>query len=214
MADVYLAISTSQVVAMKRPTKTLLLDAAEELFADKGYKATSMEDISSAVGIRPSAIYKHFKNKQELYEAVLDRMVQPFFAMLERFAPDTQAIDYVSTIFNYHIAHPTLAKFALHATLRGGEQRQLLLERWFNPFWARSLERVASSKKLGPGKTDHHRSIFMAFNHMMLGYVAMAPLNESTLGFNPLEAGAISSQVSIMTQLAESLLDAGAADPN
>lgn len=197
---------------MKRPTKTLLLDAAEELFADKGYKATSMEDISGAVGIRPSAIYKHFKNKQELYEAVLERMVQPFFAMLERFDPDANALDYVSTIFNYHIAHPTLAKFALHATLRGGEQRQLLLERWFNPFWSLSLGRVSGSKKLGHGRVARHRSIFMAFNHMMLGYVAMAPLNESTLKFNPLDPDAIRSQVDIMVQLAGTLMEQSMAE--
>jgi len=198
---------------MKRPTKTLLLDAAEELFADKGYKATSMEDISGAVSIRPSAIYKHFKNKQELYEAVLERMVQPFFTMLERFDPDSNALDYVSTIFNYHIAHPTLAKFALHATLRGGEQRQLLLERWFNPFWSLSLERVSRGKKLGHDKIARQRSIFMAFNHMMLGYVAMAPLNETTLKFNPLDADAISAQVHIMVQLASSLMDQTVAEP-
>lgn len=191
---------------MKRPTKTLLLDAAEDFFADKGYKATSMEDISGAVSIRPSAIYKHFKNKQELYEAVMDRMVQPFFAMLDRFDPDTNALDYVSTVFNYHIQHPTLAKFALHATLRGGEQRQLLLERWFNPFWALSLERVSSSKKLGHGSIERHRSVFMAFNHMMLGYVAMAPLNEATLGFDPLNEAAIKSQIDILVQLAATLM--------
>jgi len=143
---------------------------------------------------------------------VLERMVQPFFAMLEGFDPDSNAVDYVSTIFNYHITHPTLAKFALHATLRGGEQRQLLLERWFNPFWSLSLARVSNSKKLGHGKIARHRSIFMAYNHMMLGYVAMAPLNETTLRFNPLDADAINSQINIMAQLAGSLMEQAVAE--
>lgn len=190
---------------MKRPTKTLLLDAAEELFADKGYKATSMEDISSAVSIRPSAIYKHFRNKQELYEAVLDRMVAPFFEMLERFDPDTNALDYVSTVFNYHLNNPTLAKFALHATLRGGEQRQLLLERWFKRFWEINLARVNNSKALGHRSLERHRAVFMSFNHMMLGYVAMAPLNELALDFDPLKKDSIKSQIDIMVQLAATL---------
>lgn len=48
---------------MKRPTKKLLINAAIDMLATKGPKATTMEDIAAIVGIRPSAIYKHFKNK-------------------------------------------------------------------------------------------------------------------------------------------------------
>ena len=40
--------------------KTRILDAAEDLFANKGYGATSIVDIAAAVGIRGPAIYKHY----------------------------------------------------------------------------------------------------------------------------------------------------------
>ena len=53
-------------------TKTKIYYAALELFAKKGYKATTVREIAKAVGIQQSAIYNHFKNK----EAILDEIIQ------------------------------------------------------------------------------------------------------------------------------------------
>ena len=53
-------------------TKTKIYNAALELFAKKGYKATTVREIAKAVGIQQSAIYNHFKNK----EAILDEIIQ------------------------------------------------------------------------------------------------------------------------------------------
>ena len=53
-------------------TKTKIYNAALELFAKKGYKATTVREIAKAVGIQQSAIYNHFKNK----EAILDEIIE------------------------------------------------------------------------------------------------------------------------------------------
>jgi AcrR family transcriptional regulator len=47
-----------------------LLQAALDLFATKGYWATTMEDIGRAVGVTGPAIYRHFRGKQDLFQAV------------------------------------------------------------------------------------------------------------------------------------------------
>lgn len=54
-----------------RDTRRDLIEAALELFAEKGYFGTSLRDIATAVGIRESAIYHHFADKAALFEAVL-----------------------------------------------------------------------------------------------------------------------------------------------
>lgn len=41
-------------------------------FAEKGYAATSMEDVAAAAGITKLIVYRHFESKQELYDAVLE----------------------------------------------------------------------------------------------------------------------------------------------
>lgn len=52
-------------------TKERILHEALELFSIRGYEAVSMRDISSAVGIRESSLYKHYAGKQGILEAII-----------------------------------------------------------------------------------------------------------------------------------------------
>ncbi len=52
-------------------TKEKILECAITLFSERGYVAVSVRDIARAVGVRESALYKHFQNKQ----AILDEIV-------------------------------------------------------------------------------------------------------------------------------------------
>jgi AcrR family transcriptional regulator len=60
-------------------TRSLLLDAAEEVFAEKGFMAASLDDIAHAAGYTKGAIYKHFVTKEELFLAVSDRYWRRYF---------------------------------------------------------------------------------------------------------------------------------------
>lgn len=55
-------------------TKELILDAALDLFSRQGFDGTGIRDISGAVGIRESALYKHFRGKQEIFDSLVERM--------------------------------------------------------------------------------------------------------------------------------------------
>ena len=52
-------------------TRQAILDAALDLFADKGFFGTSLRDVASAVGVRESALYNYFAGKEALFEALL-----------------------------------------------------------------------------------------------------------------------------------------------
>ena len=56
-------------------SRSQLLDAAEALFARKGFEATTVKEIGRATGLNPALIYYYFAGKEELYKAVLERMV-------------------------------------------------------------------------------------------------------------------------------------------
>src|SRR5271154_6673616 len=61
-------------ITKRRPiTITALLDAAMELFAEKGYGATSIPDICARAGLTKGAFYSNFANKDALFLALLDR---------------------------------------------------------------------------------------------------------------------------------------------
>lgn len=60
-------------------TRSLLLDAAEDVFAEKGFAPATLDDIAHAAGYTKGAIYKHFATKEELFLAVSDRYWRRYF---------------------------------------------------------------------------------------------------------------------------------------
>ena len=58
-------------------TKDRILDAAEALFMEHGFEATSLRAITAAAGVNLAAVNYHFGSKEELFQAVLTRRLDP-----------------------------------------------------------------------------------------------------------------------------------------
>lgn len=58
-------------------TREMLLDAAEHVFLEKGVAATTLEDIARKAGMTRGAVYWHFENKQDLFDAMHARVKLP-----------------------------------------------------------------------------------------------------------------------------------------
>jgi AcrR family transcriptional regulator len=76
-------------------TKDRILDAAESLFMEHGFEATSLRSITAAAAVNLAAVNYHFGSKEELFQAVLTRRLDPMnqrrLALLDRFERDTAA---------------------------------------------------------------------------------------------------------------------------
>lgn len=62
----------------KRNTKQIILEEALNLFSVNGYESTSVADIAQAIGIKAAALYKHYKNKQDIFDAILNEMTKRY----------------------------------------------------------------------------------------------------------------------------------------
>src|SRR5580658_681692 len=126
-------------ITKRRPiTITALLDAAMELFAEKGYGATSIPDICARAELTKGAFYSNFANKDALFLALLDRSWECRAEWIRRAMPAggelatasgirTQAHDLVvdrqwtlvSMEFSLHaIRHPDVAQLLVEHELR------------------------------------------------------------------------------------------------
>lgn len=89
-------------IVKRTGTKEKILKVASSLFSNNGYKATSVRKIAAEVGIRESALYNHFKNK----EAIFLEIVQSLFS--SPFSLSSDDIKELSTR-----GKPFLQKFAM-----------------------------------------------------------------------------------------------------
>ncbi|OJJ09319.1 TetR family transcriptional regulator [Alphaproteobacteria bacterium AO1-B] len=67
-----------------KETRRLIVEAADELFYERGFGETSFADIAAAVKISRGNFYYHFKTKDEILEAVIEKRLLDRIAMLER----------------------------------------------------------------------------------------------------------------------------------
>jgi AcrR family transcriptional regulator/cyclopropane fatty-acyl-phospholipid synthase-like methyltransferase len=56
------------------PTKDRILSEAVRLFARDGFEAVTVDQIAAAVGIKAPSLYKHYKSKRDIFDAILRRM--------------------------------------------------------------------------------------------------------------------------------------------
>ena len=63
-------------------TKQKILQVSLELFSQKSFKSTTVRDIASAMGVKPSALYNHFKNKNEILETLIQELSSSAIATL------------------------------------------------------------------------------------------------------------------------------------
>ncbi|CAE6936840.1 Transcriptional regulator, TetR family [Ectopseudomonas oleovorans] len=72
--------NTGPMTSIRERNKELILRAASEEFADKGFAATKTSDIAAKAGLPKPNVYYYFKSKENLYREVLESIVDPLLA--------------------------------------------------------------------------------------------------------------------------------------
>lgn len=160
-------------------TRERILDAAEGLFASKGFGATRLDDIAAIVGIRTPGLFRHFENKQALYRAVIDRLMAPFAKIV--FGSDPAGAPYAAlrSVLSYNLETPNLARLLQHAALSQGEELDYVTERWIAPAMTRLDDHMGSADVLDLKGGVHQKTVFMMFNNMIWSLITLAPLGRS-----------------------------------
>ena len=110
---VFVFIDTDRYLCIMRSpeiTREKILKQSGKLFNTQGYKATSLSDITSASGLTKGAIYKHFKNKEDLEAETLEYLSGIMFTRLRaEIKAKGTAPDKLKAIFHFfesYINHP------------------------------------------------------------------------------------------------------------
>jgi len=189
----------------KRPTAERILDAAEDLFAEKGYSATSLGEVADKVGIRSPSLYNHFRNKEALYNAVLDRLLEDFAAPLRELREGAvtreRILRWLEIIVRKHHERPNLARLLQHAALSGGPQTGELIDRLFSPMFDpnQTGNTDMASWRVGP---ELQPWAVMALNNMVMSYITMAPMYRDLLGEDPFGREALDKQLALIVKVA------------
>jgi len=99
-------------------TRTLILEAAEKVFAEKGFAAARLEDVAEHVGIRRASIVYYYRDKRELYDAVLSNLFGGLLLRLHAAFAGSRSIEEriegaIGAWVDYVAQRPALARILL-----------------------------------------------------------------------------------------------------
>jgi cytochrome P450 family 142 subfamily A polypeptide 1 len=198
-------------------TAERILDAAEDLFAGRGYAGTTMRDVSAAVGLRTPSLYNHFSSKEALYAAVLERGLSPLLAVLSQaveagqpeLEPDPGQV--VRRMMAQAAQRPKLPRLIQHETLAGGEHLSPMLRGWIAPLFARAGEMVEAGPAASRWERDQLPLLVIAMYNVVVGYFTIAPLYKELNGADLLTREMLGKQTRLFRELAMMLFGPPAA---
>ena len=138
-----------------------ILDAAEILFAEKGFDAVSMSAIARLANTSKPNIYHHFKNKNELYLAIMKTAVQRSSVLLDALedAPGTfrqRLTAFSAGQLDNVLAHGRSTQLILREALSGGSERGREIARYTV---AEVFNRLVAMVEQGQQKGEFRRDI-------------------------------------------------------
>jgi AcrR family transcriptional regulator len=164
-------------------TKSKILDAAERLFAEQGYSATSLRQIIAAAAVNLASVHYHFGSKEELLYELIGRKAGPVnqkrLELLdhyaERYAPDPVPVEVVLDAFLRPMAEAAgrnrqfvrvMGRLVAEGMLPG------IIDKSFNPVFARFMEALRRGLPELPDQEFEWRVRFMqgALAHTMCGH--------------------------------------------
>jgi AcrR family transcriptional regulator len=199
-------------------TRERILDAAEGLFADRGFEGAALRDVASRVGIRTPSLYNHFPSKEALYAAVLERVAEPVLALLSELVqaqpgerPDPRRV--VERVMELLGRRPDLPRLVVHEALGGGEHLMPLLQKAIGPLLVRAQQAVLGTPAAERWGADRVPLLVLAAYHMVVGHFAIAPFYRGLSGQDLLEPAALERQTRFLADVMDLLLSAPDAPP-
>src|SRR3989338_1266051 len=129
-------------------TKELILNAAEEAFAMKGFGGARTAEIAKKAGVNKALLHYYYKNKEGLYHAVMDRLlfdlVQIAQDVLKEGLKGVKLVDGLfDAFFTYAAKHRHFARLTTVESA-GGQSRYLenMLRNFFRPLFERACDHI------------------------------------------------------------------------
>jgi len=211
------ARASAKVVDLRRPTDTRerVLQVAQALFAERGYRGTSLRDIAKRIGIKAPSLLHHFPSKQQLYLAVLDKM----FESLEdaanaiawgRDSRQERMRQAVADTIDFIAGHPDFVRIMWKEMADESGVGRQVLKRRLPPLFSTAVDFIFRGQRDGEFRTEVDPLHFMwGLNSITIGYFTTAAMIRRLWNLNLLEPAMIERRKREVIDMVERTLFSG-----
>src|SRR5208282_5566224 len=175
-------------------SRAAILKAAVAEFADYGIAGARTDAIARAAHVNKALLYYYFKDKDALYEAVLDHVFGGLRArvmpVLERELPPRQKmLEYLGTYFDYIAANPRFPRVVQGEWVRSGAgtaRMQRVAKKYFLPIFEKLVAVLREGIAAGEFRAVNPMDFVPSIAAVIVFYFTAAPLMKMLMNVDPL----------------------------
>ncbi len=174
-----------------------ILDAAEAVFAERGYGAAATREIATRAGIGKRMLFYYFASKDAVYRAVLERLITGMVRIHEAFRSDPGPIglaEAMEGITHFAAANQNALKVLTREIMDGGPHVAELAREHLAPLFARGSAEVARNMESGVFRAGDPMQVLINVAGLTLYYFQMLPLLERIWDRDPLAPDALAER--------------------
>jgi TetR/AcrR family transcriptional regulator len=167
-----------------------VLDAAEVVFAERGYRAATTREIAERAGIGKRMLFYYFPNKDAVYRAVLERVITGLVEIHERFRDDPATVgvgEAIEGLTHFAAANLTAFKVWMREIIDGGPHLDSLVRQYIAPLFARGGAEVERNMIAGTFRPGDPMHMMVSVGGVSLFYFLLLPLLELVWDRDPLD---------------------------
>lgn len=163
---------------MSKSTAERILDAGVACFAESGYSGTSTRTLAAAAGVNVATLAYHFKGKEGLYRASIDRLYERFFAVQPDLdlaadaAPEARVEAAIRFAYRFALEHRTEVRLLLRHLIEHGHLPEKVREGWTGQLMERAKLAWAL---LGLEPDPGWKLKLLTLNHLITRFVITEP---------------------------------------
>jgi TetR/AcrR family transcriptional regulator len=194
------------MLATRRATRELpqaddvrsrILDAAEHVFAERGYAGATTREIAERAGIGKRMLFYYFPSKDSVYRAVLERLISGLVAIYEHTRGEPGPIglaDAIEGITHFTAANLSAMKVWLREIIDGGRHLDDLTRRYMIPLYEQAGAGIARNVDAGVFRPTDPTQLMVSVGGVTLFYFLIAPMLRVMSGRDPLAPDAIAER--------------------
>jgi TetR/AcrR family transcriptional regulator len=155
-----------------------ILKAAEELFPKKGFKGTTTKELAVRAGVHEALLFRHFKNKEDLYRAALEtklsRNRNTSIEQMQECAKNRDDRGFFEALARGLLSRfeddPSITRLILYSALNGDEPAEVAIERQLR-VEKPTLDYITKRIREGAFRKMDPSHAVLVFGGMLFGYI-------------------------------------------
>jgi AcrR family transcriptional regulator len=180
-------------------TRDRILEAAEKVFAKRGFDAATTREIAALSETNVATLYTYFAGKEALYAAVIERAIAPLIELMDRFAEESDkpgvAAETIHAVLTRLADHEETTRLIYREVVGDGPLAETLTRSLFEPLVARVCGELRSAGHVSSSMEPFIASLFL---HLSFSHVALAPLLSRIFDLDMLSPESLERQVRVI----------------